>query len=86
MANKLPREILGNEKIKEADSQLKEIRKLGAKPEQRWFGIGPKKGPLSTNDRLRMKFLSDNELKNRSEGMKLKREAKRKVNSRPTGR
>ena len=36
--------------IKAADQKLKQIRKLGAKKEQRWFWVGPKKGE-SKNDR-----------------------------------
>lgn len=74
-----------DELISTADKQLKEIRKLGAKPEQRWFGIGPKKGPLNQNDRLLKRTLEQKELENRSQGMKMKREAKRSK-ARPSGR
>jgi hypothetical protein len=58
--------------LKAADERLGEIRKLGAKPETRYFGIGPKK-KYTQQDRLRMKELSRNELNFRSTGMAKKR-------------
>jgi hypothetical protein len=58
--------------IKAADERLGEIRKLGAKPETRYFGIGPKKS-LSTQDKLRQGVLSQNELSFRSTGMRKRR-------------
>jgi hypothetical protein len=86
MPNKLPREILANELIKGADRKLKRIRKLGAKPEQRWFGIGPKKGPLSTNEQIEKRALERTEVEDRAEGMRLKRELKSRKTSRGGGR
>jgi hypothetical protein len=71
--------------IKGADERLEGIRKLGAKPEQRYFGIGPKKGPLNQNDQLLKKELERNELSMRSEGMRLKRNKTRST-SRAAGR
>lgn len=64
------------ENIKFADRDLKEIRKLGAKPEQRYFGIGPKKGPLSENDKQYKRQLEQRELTNRAVGMRQRRLAK----------
>lgn len=58
--------------IKAADERLSEIRKLGAKPETRYFGIGPKK-KHSAQDKLYMNELSRNELNFRSTGMKKRR-------------
>lgn len=58
--------------LKAADERLGEIRKLGAKPETRYFGIGPKK-KYTQQDRLRMKELSRNELNFRSTGMRKRR-------------
>ena len=86
MANKPAREIAANEYIKSADKKLDRIRELGAKPEKRWFGIGPKKGPLSTNERLEKQILERTELEDRSTGMRLKRELKRQKPARTTSR
>lgn len=58
--------------LKQADKKLGDIRELGAKPETRWFGVGPKK-KLTQQDSMRQKLLSDNELTLRSKGMALKR-------------
>lgn len=58
--------------LKAADERLGEIRKLGAKPETRYFGIGPKK-KYTQQDRLLMKELSRNELNFRSTGMRKRR-------------
>jgi len=68
--------------IKSADRKLKRIRQLGAKPNQRYFLIGPKKGPLSQNERLEKQALERTEVTDRATGMRMKREQK----SRNTGR
>jgi len=58
--------------LAEADKKLKEIRKLGAKKEQRRFLVGPKKG-VSQQDTLRMGLLRTNEQNLRKKGMQQKR-------------
>lgn len=63
--------------IKSADSDLKQIRKLAAKPHQRWFGIGPKK-KLTNNDRQLRSILERNEVSKRATGMKMLRQQSRK--------
>lgn len=70
----LPKSNKSKEWLDYADKKLEEIRDLGAKPETRYLGIGPKRGPLSQMDATRMNLLSQNELSARSKGMKLKRE------------
>lgn len=72
--------------IKSADRKLKRIRKLGAKPEERYFGIGPKKGPLSTNERLEKQALERTEVEDRAKGMRMKRQQKARGSSRGSSR
>ena len=63
---------MANNDIKAADKKLKQIRKLGAKAEQRRFLVGPKKG-VSRQDRLRMRELRKNENLLRTRGMRKRR-------------
>jgi hypothetical protein len=72
--------------IDRADKSLKRIRKLAAKPESRYFLVGPKKGPLTTNERLEKAALERNELKDRADGMRAKRILKSRKATRSSSR
>ncbi len=73
-----------DEYIASADKKLERIRELGAKSEQRWLAIGPKKR-LTPEDRMEQRLLSQNELLDRSRGMQLKRAEREKSGMRKGG-
>lgn len=74
-----------DEYIASADQKLNRIRELGAKPEERYLGIGPKKR-LDQNERLEQQLLTRNELQDRAKGMKLKREERAKAGMKKGGK
>ena len=60
--------------MKAADERMSEIKRLGAKTEKRWFGIGKKK-KLSSADKDYRKLMEQQNLSFHNKAMSLKRKS-----------